>query len=176
MAYEKGWYWLAAGVLALGLNGAYQDGEFRWVHSLAQRSIIALEHASEQTSHFVDMAEVMLGRTPASLDRTEAALQRVQTKVVCKRIEMAQREMAMAQVQRDLATANLDQQLAKMQMKMAKVRAITVERTHRNCPELSRVVVMQQIPRIDLSNLPDIQIPALPAAPGTPRSKSNGPI
>ena len=30
MTSNRAWYWLAAGVLALGLNGAYQDGEFSW--------------------------------------------------------------------------------------------------------------------------------------------------
>ena len=177
MMYEKGWYWLAAGVLALGLNGAYQDGEFQWVHAAAQRSIHAVERASEQASRLIDVAEVMLGRTPASLERTEVALQKVQTKVACKRFEMAQREMAKAQVQRDLAAVRIDEQLAQVQMKMDRVRAITIARTNSiNCPEMSRVVVMTNIPRIDLSNLPDVQIPQITIPSVAPHTHSNGPI
>ena len=38
MRSEKAWYWLAAGVLALGLNGAYQDGLFGRAHFLANRA------------------------------------------------------------------------------------------------------------------------------------------
>jgi hypothetical protein len=181
MAYEKGWFWMAAGVLALGLNGAYQDGEFQWVHAAAQRSVHAIEQASDQASRVIDVAEVMLGRTPASLERTEVALQRVQAKVACKRFEMAQREMAKAQVQRDLASARVDHQLAQMQMKMQmnmdRVRAITIERSSRiNCPEMSRVVVMTSVPRIDLSNLPEVHIPQITIPSIAPHAHSNGPI
>ena len=46
MTSEKAWYWLAAGVLALGLNGAYQDGQFGWVHGIADRSTEIVERAS----------------------------------------------------------------------------------------------------------------------------------
>ncbi len=177
MAYEKGWYWLAAGVLALGLNGAFQDGEFQWVHAAAQRSVRAIERASEQTSRFLDVAQVMLGRTPASLERTEVALQKVQAKAACKRVEMAQREIARAQVQREIAAARIDQQLAQMQMKMDRVRTITIERTSRiNCPEMSRMVVTSNVPRINLSTLPEVQVPVIPQIQVTPRTHSNGPI
>ena len=178
MASEKAWYWLAAGVLALGLNGAYQDGEFAWAHRIADHSTNLVERASEQGLRFVTMAEVMLGRSPESMGRTEVALQRLQTGMVCKRIEMAQREVDMAQLQRDLAAAHIDRQLARVQSTMDHVRMITIERTSRvpNCPKLSRVIVMPNMPRVDLSNLPAVSIPDLPEIPEAPRVKSNGPI
>jgi hypothetical protein len=178
MASDKAWYWLAAGVLALGLNGAYQDGEFQWAHRLTCHSASLVERASEEGLRMLATAEVMLGRNPESLARTEAILQNLQMRIACKRIEMARREVDMAQVQRDLAAARIDQQIAKVQASMDHVRMITIERTGRvrNCPELSRVIVMPNIPRVDLSNLPEISIPEIPAIPDAPRVRANGPI
>ena len=63
MRSDKAWYWLAAGVLALGLNGAYQDGQLGWAHVLADRATAAVERALYAGQHFLAMAEVMLGRT-----------------------------------------------------------------------------------------------------------------
>jgi hypothetical protein len=178
MTSDKAWYWLAAGVLALGLNGAYQDGEFQWVHRLADHSARLMERASEEGLRTLATAEVMVGRNPESLARTEATLQKLQMRIACKRIEMARREVDMAQVHRDLAAARIDQQMAKVQASMDRVRMITIERTNRvrNCPELSRVIVMPNIPRVDLSNLPEVNIPEIPAIPAAPRMKANGPI
>jgi len=34
MKTTQGWGWLAAGVLALGLNGFYQDGGAAWAHRI----------------------------------------------------------------------------------------------------------------------------------------------
>jgi len=179
MASEKAWYWLAAGVLALGLNGAYQDGQFGWAHGIVDRSMSLVERASERGLSFASMAEVMLGRSPETSGWTEAALEKLQARTACSRVEMAQRQIAMAQMQRDLAAAQIDRQLAKVETKMDKVRMITIDRANRarNCSGFSRVVVaMPGVPHVDLSNLPDIQIPNMPEIPQAPSSRANGPI
>jgi hypothetical protein len=178
MRSEKAWYWLAAGVLALGLNGAYQDGQLSWAHCLAGRAANIVERVSERSLRFVTMAEIMLGRSPETFGWAETALQRIQTKVVCERVAHAQRQIAMAQVRQQLAEDGLRRKLDLAQMKMDKVRMITVRRAERfsNCPGFSRVVVeMPEIPKVDLSNLPDAQIPEIPAIPQMPE-RSNGPI
>ncbi len=36
MKTTQGWGWLAAGVLALGLNGIYQDGGAAWAHRIVE--------------------------------------------------------------------------------------------------------------------------------------------
>lgn len=178
MASNKAWYWLAAGVLALGVNGAYQDGELHWVHRLTCHAASLVERASEEGLRMLATAEVALGRNPEALARTEATLQKLQMRIACKRIEMTRREVDMAQVQRDLAAARIDEQVAKVQASIDHVRMITIERTGRvrNCPELSRVIVMPNIPRVDLSNLPELSMPEIPAIPAAPRVKANGPI
>jgi hypothetical protein len=154
MTSENAWYWLAAGVLALGLNGAYQDGQFGWVHGIADHSTEMVEQASMRGLTFVTAAEVMLGRNPASL-------QRMQGKLACKRIEMAERQIDMAQMQRDLALARVDRQVAKVQVKMDKVRVIAIENANRaqKCSGFSRMVVT--IPQVELPNIPDVQVPEI---------------
>jgi hypothetical protein len=178
MRSEKAWYWLAAGVLALGVNGAYRDGQLSWAHCLAGRAASMVERASERGLRFVTVAEVMLGRSPETFGWAETTLQSIQTKVVCERVAQAQRQIAMAQVHQQFAQDDLRRKLDLAQMKMARVRMISVRRAERfrNCPGFSRMVVeMPAIPKIDLSNLPDIQIPDLPEVPQTPE-RSNGPI
>src|SRR5579864_6815853 len=77
MRSQTGWYWLAAGVLALGLNGAYQDGQLGWVHCLADRAAAVFEQASERGLRAVTVAELILGRSPETLGRTEAGFQKL---------------------------------------------------------------------------------------------------
>jgi len=169
MTSEKAWYWLAAGVLALGLNGVYQDGQFGWVHGIADHSTEIVERASMRGLSFVTAAEVMLGRNPDAMGWTHVTLQRVQGKLACKRIEMAERQIDMGRMQRDLAMARVDRQMARVQMKMDKVRMIAIENGHRaqKCSGFSRMVVT--VPRVEL---PDVQIPEIQA----PVAASHDPI
>src|SRR6266567_6933389 len=165
MRSQTGWYWLAAGVLALGLNGAYQDGHRGWAHVLADRAAGVVERASLRGHHFVTMAEVMLGRTPADFGRTEAVIEKIQDRVVCDRVARAQRQIAMAHVREQLAEANLQRKMSLAQMKVDRVRMISIDRANRfsNCSGLSKVVVdLSDMPKIDLSNLPDIQVRDIP--------------
>lgn len=162
MASEKAWYWLAAGVLALGLNGAYQDGQFGWAHVIADRSTEMVERASMRGLALVTATEVMLGRNPEAVGRMEASLGSMQGKLACKRIEMAERRINLARMQRDLAAAHVDRQLARFQMKIDKIRVISIDGANRGqkCSGLSRMLVT--VPNVEMSNLPDMQIPEMP--------------
>ena len=190
MRTNRAWYWLAAGVLALGLNGAYQDGEFGWAHCLVDRSLSWLQRASERGHELAAMAEIMLGRTSqaseraeAAVDRSEAALDRtharfeaLRTRVVCERIANAHRKMAMEQVEHALRRADVQRKLAGAQAKMNQVRVVAFEReASGNCPGVPRVVMMSPMPRID-PNLPDIQIRDLGEIHHRSDSKTSEPI
>jgi len=167
MRTEKAWYWLAAGVLALGLNGAYQDGQMGWAHVLVDRAAASVDRVALRGQHFVAMAEVMLGREPRVFAHTQAAIERVQERIACDRIAQAQRHMAMARVREQLAEANVQRKMAMVQMKMDHVRAMTINRANRfrNCDGLSKVVVnMPDLSNmnIEMPNIPDIQVPDIP--------------
>ena len=167
MRTEKAWYWLAAGVLALGLNGAYQDGQMGWAHVLVDRAAASVERVALRGQHFVAMAEVMLGREPRVFAHTQAAIERVEERIACDRIAQAQRHMAMTRVREQLAEANLQRKMAMVQMKMDRVRAMTINRANRfrNCDGLAKVVVnMPDLSNmnIEMPNIPDIQVPDIP--------------
>jgi hypothetical protein len=176
MRSQTGWYWLAAGVLALGLNGAYQDGQLGWVHCLADRAAAVFEQASERGLRSVTVAELMLGRSPETLGRTEAALQKLQSKVVAQRVAQAQRQIAMAEARQQIAQARLQRKMDLVHMKMDKVRMIGIDRAH-DCSGFSKVIVdMGDMPKIDMSDLPDIQVPDVSAIVQHSLSSANGPI
>jgi hypothetical protein len=179
MQSDKAWYWLAAGVLALGLNGAYQDGQLGWAHGLTGRAADLVERASERGLRFVTVAEVMLGRNPYVFGRTEATLQRIQSKLVCQRVAHAQRQIAMAQVRRQLVEADVQRKMDLAQMKMDRVRMITMDRANRfrSCAGLPSVVIATpDTPQIDLPDLPDFQSFEIPEFRSGHKSSSNGPI
>jgi len=81
----------------------------------------------------------------------------------------------MVQAHRAISQADVERKIAMAQAKMDQVRMITVEPQLHNCPDVSRIVVMPEIPKIDISNLPAMQIPDLPEIPQA-GEKANGPI
>ncbi|HST12061.1 MAG TPA: hypothetical protein VLL05_16920 [Terriglobales bacterium] len=183
MRSEKAWYWLAAGVLALGLNGAYQDGQLGWAHVVADRATAAVERVNVRGQRFLAMAEIMLGSNndtfSNSFSHAENVLERVQNKIVCDRVAHAQRQIAMAHVREQLTQARVQQKVAMAQMKWNKMRMISIDRANEfnNCAGFSKVVVnVPDLPKIDLSNIPDIQVPDVPDFDSMGGSHDNGPI
>jgi len=183
MRAEKAWVWLSAGVLALGLNGMYQDGQLGWAHSATCRVEQFANQVTARGLQYVAMAQVMLGRTPEEFGRTQAALQKVQTRSVCQRVAMAQSEMATAQVREQIIQAEMQRKLDMAQAKMDRVRMVTIEKTDRfrNCPGLSRVIVRVPKVNVDLSDLseirvPEIQVPDIPELPQVRFSGSHDPL
>jgi len=167
MRSNKAWYWLAAGVLALGVNGAYQDGQLGWAHALVNHLACKVEMASARGMRFVTLAEVMLGRTPEQFGRTEGVFEKIQTQALNNSLAKAQQQIAMARVRQQLAEAKVQQKLDMAQMKMDKVRMISIDGPggFHNCPGFSKVIVhMPDLPKVDLSNLPGIDLSDLPGS------------
>jgi hypothetical protein len=103
MANEKAMYWLAVGVVALGVNSAFQDREVQWTQKLADHSAAAVERIAERGLDTLAMAETVLGRNPAESTRLQAALGRLQAKTA--RVQAA---LARQQAARDRMQAQLD--------------------------------------------------------------------
>ena len=59
-ATNNAWYWLAAGVLALGLNGYYQDGGLTGLHRLTTCARTRVAEARMQFSQMATLAEVSM--------------------------------------------------------------------------------------------------------------------
>ncbi len=87
---RQAWGWLAAGVLALGLNGIYQDGGAAWVYRnvdgviarIADRSEGVLALASGRADWFLAKANLAAARDETASCRVAAAVARMQMKMV----------------------------------------------------------------------------------------------
>jgi hypothetical protein len=78
MDTNKAAYWIAVGVLALGLNSEYKQGHFPALHRVADRAEVAMCHASAKAEQTIAMARLSIlskGLAPdallASVDRAE---------------------------------------------------------------------------------------------------------
>ncbi|MGB8762413.1 MAG: hypothetical protein WCD01_16045, partial [Candidatus Sulfotelmatobacter sp.] len=59
MKTTQAWGWLAAGVLALGLNGFYQDGGAAWAHRIVDG---AIGQVADRSWALVDLASQRVDR------------------------------------------------------------------------------------------------------------------
>jgi hypothetical protein len=145
MASEKGIYWLAVGVLAIGLNSTLQQQEVRLAQCVTSRASALASNLMQRGLDYAIMAEAMLGRDPADSPRLQAALGRLQAKTA-----RAQAELARQEAQRDMLQARLDAQ--KMRIEFHQHSMQNFEPRVELCPEMVNV----QIPDVS-SEIPEVQ-------------------
>jgi len=104
---KQGWYWLAAGVLALGLNGVYHDGGAEWAQRLVNRSAAVVALASGNSERFLASA------------REQTVLCRVATEMARFRTKMAQTGFTHF----DAMTAQQEAGLARLEANRAQLEA-----------------------------------------------------
>lgn len=92
MAIDKATYWLAVGVLALGLNSTFQNQEVQWAQNVAGQARLTAEGLAQRGLGYLVMAEVMFGANPAGSPRLQAALARLQVKTAEAQAALASRE------------------------------------------------------------------------------------
>jgi hypothetical protein len=115
----QAWGWLTAGVLALGLNGFYQDGGFAWAHQVASKiehnanAVLAL--ASGHTDNFLAEARFLTSDTSDPSCQWQRQLQRVQTRVAVMQ--------ARAQARSDEGAARFEVMSARQQAQLARLQA-----------------------------------------------------
>ena|SRR5690348_12941017 len=116
MKTTQAWGWLTAGVLALGLNGIYQDGGAAWAHRIVDRAVYSstavLALASGRADQFLTQARMMAGRDEGRPCRIAAAVARVQ---------MVRRDAGFARF--DVMSAREEAQLAKIEAERARIEA-----------------------------------------------------
>lgn len=95
---KQAWYWLAAGVMALGLNGMYHDGGAEWAHRLVNRSAAVVALASGHGERFLASA-----REQTVLCRVATETSRFQTKMARTQIGFAHFDAMTAQQEAGLA-------------------------------------------------------------------------
>lgn len=123
MKMTQTWGWLAAGVLAAGLNASYHDGGLEWAHHVADRVVqtASMMHdlASGRADLFLTEARLFLSHDKDSSSPLVATLARVQS-----RIAPAQRECARAEARPEVMTARQQAALARAEAQRDRIEAI----------------------------------------------------
>ena len=137
-AANKAWYWLAVGVLALGLNGYYQDGGLQGLHRLANCAENRLVEARMQFGQMAPLAEVaMAGPARVRCERSAPA-----SVVAVSPNIPAQAQARLAHSQERLG----EMQAARVQARIARLQQVMARR------ELRRAQVEWQDGRISAVN------------------------
>ncbi|MGO9088895.1 MAG: hypothetical protein ACLQBK_27135 [Candidatus Sulfotelmatobacter sp.] len=81
MKTTQAWGWLAAGVLALGLNGSYLDGGAQWAHRVVERvtdrASAVLAQATGRADWLVSEARMLTARDEAASVRRVSLVQNI---------------------------------------------------------------------------------------------------
>jgi len=161
--------WLAAGVLAAGLNSSYHLGGMEWAHSIADRigsstgAVLAL--ATGNADQFLAHAQVVKARREATACPFSAVLAQVESQIARPNGDFEGFEVMTDREQGQLA--QLEANRARIEAQVARIRVASVP---------FRVVVPQ--PRVSICPRIRINIPRMPAVkmPPMPRISEGGTV
>jgi hypothetical protein len=126
MAMKQGWYWLAAGVMALALNGMYHDGGAEWAHRVVNRSTAVVALASRHAERFLASAreQTVLCRVATEMARFQTKMARTQTGFAHFDAMTAQQEAGLARLEANRAQfeagrARIEAQVARLEFASA---------------------------------------------------------
>jgi hypothetical protein len=177
MKSTQAWGWLAAGVLAAGLNAAYHDGGFAWAHRIADQAqhvssaVVAL--ASGHADQFLAEAQML---TASNDEFSDAADAKADQQVAWAEAAYARAEAFQAREQAHCARiraehARIEQRIAARQSFMRAPEA-EIETTFRTIEipgipatriEIPQVKIHCSYVRMNLPAMPRIDVPAVPA-------------
>jgi hypothetical protein len=131
MKMTRAWGWLAAGVLAAGLNARYHDGGLQWAHQIAGRiehhSTAVLALAFGRADQFLSEARLMAPRAESASCPFSKAVAEMQ-----HRIEHSQAEFEDTEVQDfDVMSARKEAQWARLEANRVRMEAQFRARTIR---------------------------------------------
>jgi hypothetical protein len=162
MKTTQAWTWLAAGVLALGLNGLYHDGGAAWAHGVADEVVARVTDqtgalvnlASERADRFLKRADLVAARDGNTSCKLASAMARVQEKIVRTQSGMARVEAMSAR--REAVLARVEANRARIEADVARVRLSPVAFNTVEIPEVACPRVHVSVPRIEI---PRVNIP-----------------
>jgi len=166
MKTTQAWVWLAAGVLALGLNGIYQDCGAAWAHQavngtierVAERSRGLVDLASERFDRFVEGANLVAVRDETASCRLAAAMARFQAGIARAEGGVAQFEAMSAR--EEAARARVEAARTRIEARAARVRMVPVAFNAVEIPVVACPRVRVSVPRVNVPRLPVVEIPA----------------
>ncbi|HYM78017.1 MAG TPA: hypothetical protein VE377_18725 [Candidatus Dormibacteraeota bacterium] len=156
--------WLAAGVLAAGLNSSYQNGGMQWAHRIADRveyrtsAVLAL--ATGRADRFLTAEQSMSSdsETLPSQCQLRTALVKIQTSMTGAHSEFDRFEAMTARQEAQLA--RLEANRARMEAQLVRVRIPAVNIN----PVVVRVPNVNVCPRVrvNVPRVPRVTIPSVP--------------
>jgi hypothetical protein len=167
----QAWGWLAAGVLAAGLNASYHDGGLQRVHQIADRfehntaTVVAL--ASGRADQFLAEARLLTARNEAAscpLTRVRSMIEQSPAvlEVMSAREEgqLARFEANRARIETRIAARTSHFRIATAAFTPITVRAVSVPVV---CPRIS--LNIPRVPMIKMPVMPEIHIESSSAGP-----------
>jgi hypothetical protein len=167
MKTTQGWGWLAAGVLALGLNGFYQDGGLAGAHQIvdaaiarvADRSMALADLGSEQVERVMERANLVAARDEVASCRLAAAVARFQGKIARTQSGMVHIEAMSAR--QEAALVRMEAQRARIEARVARVRMLPVAFNTVEIPVVACSRVRVNVPRVSVPRVPRIPAPVV---------------
>lgn len=157
----QAWGWLAAAVVAAGLNATYHDGGLKWAHEIADQvkhnSAAVMALATGRADQFLAEANFASARRQAPSCPFSAALAEARTIAVQNEFEQRVEIMA-AREQAQLA--RLEANRARIESRVARVHIPAVAFN----PVVVRAPKVSVCPRVrvNVPRLPNIKVPAMP--------------
>jgi hypothetical protein len=162
----EAWGWVAAGVLALGLNGIYHDGGAVWLHRnvdrviarVADRSGAVLALATGRADWLMVKAHLAAARNEAASCRMATAMARAQSKMARTHNRMADFEAMSAREEAGLARLEADRARIEAQTARVSYAAFDPVKVRVFCPR-GRVEIPQvRIPAVNIPRIPAVHV------------------
>jgi hypothetical protein len=159
----QAWGWLAAAVLAAGLNSSYHDGGMQWAHEIVDRvahntgAVLAL--ATGRADQFMAEARMLNVERHASQCPLAAAMAQVQSAVDQSQSEfdgfqaMSDREqaqLARLEANRARIEAHVQARLARVRLVETNFNPVVVQVPEITCPRV----------RVNIPRMPRIKVPS----------------
>ena len=160
MKTNQAWGWLAAGVLAAGLNASYYDGGLQWVHRVADRvehnATTVLAVASGRADQFLSEARLLTARNQTVSCPFSTAMARVQSKIARSEagfdVMSAREEAQLARL--EASRARIEARTARIRIPAAAFNPVVVRMTGASvCPRV----------RVNVPRMPAVKMPQIPA-------------
>ena len=169
----QAWGWLAAAVMAAGLNASYHDGGMQWAHRIAGRighqtsAVLAL--ATGHADQFMAEAQIISAHqsaAPSCQWATEVA--RAQQRIALsqarfERFEAMSDRQAAQLVRFENNRARVEVQLAAMRMPVVSYSPVVVRVPKVVCPRVR--VNIPRPPHVTMPSIPEIHIEGSGAGP-----------
>jgi len=157
----QAWGWLAAAVMAAGLNASYHDGGLQWAHEIANQvkhntgAVLAL--ATGRADQFVAEANLVAASKQSSPCPFAAALAEARAVAVPTQVELRQFDVMSAREQAKLARietahARIEARVAQLHIPAMAFNPVVVQARRSVCPRV----------RVSMPRIPAVKIPAMP--------------